>query len=230
MSATANNVCGSCLGWTALILLFLSLVIPWYLATAKIESIYAEDCSTALFFFWAHTVCSSSAACENGCGNKVIAFWGEKDNHFGTVFAPTFFLMLFATIIALSAALVFSARCCCMNGSSSRTALLTKAALILAVLGVLVLTVAIILFAAALPNAWKANVNDETQTLKGPWDSFIGHNKAELASGLLETSAWAPVGWWFALVGWPFMVGTTIALAVAFRSGHREAGYSIINH
>ncbi|KAL6059450.1 hypothetical protein QOT17_014163 [Balamuthia mandrillaris] len=226
MSATANNVCGSCLGWTALILLFLSLVIPWYLATAKTESIYAdrEDCSTALFFFWAHTVCSSSAACENGCGKNVKAFWGEKDNHFGPVFAPTFFLMLFATIIALSAAVVFSAR------SSSRAELLTKVALILAVLGVLGLTVAIILFAAALPNAWKANVNDETQTLKGPWDSFIGHNEAELAGGILETSAWAPVGWWFALVGWPFMVGTTIALAVAFRSGHREAGYSIINH
>ncbi|KAL6069452.1 hypothetical protein QOT17_007476 [Balamuthia mandrillaris] len=237
MSATRNNVCGSCLSWTSLVLLFVSLVIPWYLITTHIENIDTGlVCTATNVTFWAHSVCASQGDCdhEQVCGEEdVHAFWGEKDNHLGTVFAPTFFLMLLTTIIALLAALIFSARCCCMQASSPRSAMLTKAALLLAVLGVLALTIAIIIFAALLPNAWKASVDDETEAVKGPWDSFIGHDEREFnipeVISIKTKFVWAPVGWWFAILAWPFLVGTTIALFTAERSVRTEHAYSIIN-
>ncbi|KAL6059446.1 hypothetical protein QOT17_014159 [Balamuthia mandrillaris] len=234
MSATRNNFCGTCLSWTALALLFFSLLIPWYLTSIHIEDVGAgTECTDTFVFFWAHYVPSSSGDCAVDIDVQANAFWGEKDNHLDTVFAPTFFLMLFTTIIALLAAVVFSARCCCMQADSSRTALLTKAALILNVLGMFGLAMAIIIFAALLPNAWKANVDDETEVTHGPWDSFIGHDERELNVPELSTVkgklVWVPVGWWIALLAWPFLVGTVIALFTASRSTNRQHGYSIIN-
>ncbi|KAL6059449.1 hypothetical protein QOT17_014162 [Balamuthia mandrillaris] len=226
MPATKNNVYGSCFGWTALVLLFVSLVVPWYTWTYG-YSFDGESCTWRIVFFWAHVVCTPSGACgSESCPEPVVAFWTEnQDNHFAAVYAPTLFLMLFATIFALVATLFFSVRCCCMRAGSSTSSALTTAVCLLGALGLVLLTLAIVVFAATAPLGWDHGHGN--LHLPGPWDSFIGTQTLENEGSKLELT-WAPVGWWFALVAWPFFLATTIALFFAFKA--RERGYSLINN
>ncbi|KAL6059447.1 hypothetical protein QOT17_014160 [Balamuthia mandrillaris] len=235
MPLTRSNVCGSCLSWTTAALLFLSLIIPWYLTSVQSKNTGGGDFTATNVFFWAHAVCTSSGDVDHElvCDRDVRSFWGDKDLHLVIVFAPTFFLMLFTTIMTLLAALVASARCCCTKVSFPRTALLSKVAFQFAILGVIGLTTAIIIFAALLPSAWKASVDYMTEPTHGPWDSFIGHDERELKLSEQIVSniklVWVPVGWWFALLAWPFLMGTSIALFTSWRATNRQHGYSIIN-
>ncbi|KAL6059445.1 hypothetical protein QOT17_014158 [Balamuthia mandrillaris] len=237
MAATKHNIAGSCLGWFALAFLFLSLILPWYLTALHSENLLnGEDCTISNVFFWAHSICSSSGDCKHDvvCGSKDIhAFWGEANNHLDEVYAPAFFLLLFATVAAFMAALSFSARCCCMGEevAASSFTVVSLVCFIFEVLGLLTLTTAVIFFAAALPRAWRDNVDEQAVVNPGPWDSFIGHHKY---SRTLEPTtfeynvAWAPVGWWLALLGWPFFLATAIAQCFTLRSTRGEAGYSIV--
>ncbi|KAL6049785.1 hypothetical protein QOT17_002826 [Balamuthia mandrillaris] len=236
MLLTRSNVWGSYLGWTASALLFLSLIIPWYLTSVQVKNAGGGDFTATNVFFWAHAVCTSSGDLDHElvCGDgDVHAFWGDNDLRLVIVFAPTFFLMLFTTVMTLLAAIITSARCCWMKVSSPRTALFAKAAFHFSCFGVIGLTTAIIIFAALLPSAWKASVSYMTEPTHGPWDSFIGHDERELKLSEQIVSniklVWAPVGWWIALLAWPFLVGTSIALFTSWRTTNRQHGYSIVN-
>ncbi|KAL6066518.1 hypothetical protein QOT17_009502 [Balamuthia mandrillaris] len=236
MSATANNVSGSCLGWTTLFLLFLSLISPWYLTTSHFEGYFGEQqCTMAQVFLWAHSVCSSSGDCE---GYKVCqdgdvhAFWGEEDNHFTAVYAPTFVGILLATLVALALTLFFSIQ----DGPSSTSLTVVKVFLLFAgLLGLLLLTAVIVYFGVALPRAWKDNVQDAANYVPGPWDSLLGQH-TESPYGVTQTkTVWTPAGWWVAILAWPFFLGTIITLGFALRATSsytkiNDAGYALLLH
>ncbi|KAL6059448.1 hypothetical protein QOT17_014161 [Balamuthia mandrillaris] len=224
MPATKNNSYGTCFSWTALVLLFVSLVVPWYIWSSVVKMDGEEVCSVRMVFFWAHMVCAASGDCGfDYCTEHVVDLWTENENnYFAAIYAPTLFLTLFATVFALVAALFFSVRCCCVRAGSSTSSALTLAVCLLGTLGLVLLTVAIVVFAATAPLGWK----EEGYRYPGPWSSFIGSYKDE-GDGAKFEQTWAPVGWWLALFAWPFFLAAIIALFFAFKSRHR--GYSLIN-
>ncbi|KAL6059483.1 hypothetical protein QOT17_014195 [Balamuthia mandrillaris] len=76
-------------------------------------------------------------------------------------------------------------------------------------------------------------MSDAEGEIAGPWESFLGHRKATFRApertGDLDAT-WLPVGWWFAVVGWPFFLATTATLSYALKANanHELAGYALL--
>ncbi|KAL6068399.1 hypothetical protein QOT17_008209 [Balamuthia mandrillaris] len=220
-SIKTSNCVGSCLSWFALVLFFLALVIPCVTFPNPTSSSSSSDCTVATVFLWANAVCASSGSCGtiDPCKDEPSTkFWG-KDDDLTNLFAPSFFMLLISTILALVVTIYWSARCCCVKRTPTAINLVC---VLLAVLALLLSFIVIVYFAAALPKAFsKSSGFTEGE---GPWDTFVGHT----TEGNL-TRVWAPIGWWFLVLGWPFFLATNIALCLALRKNHEDAGYGLLN-
>ncbi|KAL6069925.1 hypothetical protein QOT17_007234 [Balamuthia mandrillaris] len=219
-----KNVVGGCLSWLAFALLFLALVLPWYVFTSKASN-WSEECSAATVFFWATISCADS---PNGCGNcdqvAVSNFWSKDDHlyeYLTPVFATNFFFIFTSTLVALFLAVFFSVRCCCLERATTPKAL-NIGSFVVALLSLLLLTISVLYFSIGLPKAF-ANTFKGAQG-DGPWDTFIGTHTFDDD----RTVAWAPVGWWFAVLAWPFVLGTMITLITVLSNKNREEGYVMV--
>ncbi|KAL6069923.1 hypothetical protein QOT17_007233 [Balamuthia mandrillaris] len=232
MTCAPKNVLGGCCGWFTFAFLLLALVFPWYVFTVSMkEKATGEDCAQATVFFWSTITCRDNPEdCSHQCDAVSTSnFWSKDEAPFKDltpVFATSFFLILFSTLVSLFVAVLFSVRCCCMQEPTVTPTALNITATVLGVLSLLLLTISIIYFAAGLPKAF-AKSHDGPSSEEGPWKTFIG---AHTFDGMDEkdTFAWAPAGWWFALLGWPFLLGTIVTLATTLRATRYEDGYAML--
>ncbi|KAL6069921.1 hypothetical protein QOT17_007231 [Balamuthia mandrillaris] len=255
--ATKNAV-GGVLGWSAFSFLLLSLLVPWYVVTWTTTTTdnfvnHRDDCKEVAMFFWSTILCQPSPNNKEGsycprreespCFQLAISnFWtyhSSNDEPFPLfeqltpIFATSLFLMLFVTMAALLVALLFTVRCCCMNKRATPLTL-NLGTFVFAAVGFIILSMTIIYFAAAMPNAFrKGLVEDdlyygEGSHGEGPWSSFIGKGVTVGPDSSVKSS-WSAAGWWLALLAWPFYLSALVTLGSLMHHTHEAEGYAVLH-
>ncbi|KAL6041589.1 hypothetical protein QOT17_003390 [Balamuthia mandrillaris] len=250
----------ACLAWLNFLILLFCLCLPWYYVLAlgphqHPSSSLSDSCYYSLLFSWASVGCTSEKddrhhlsqfqRCPDDLCRQMGEqrpplspqqdFWGEEHyTHLTSVFAGNLFLTLLATLTSLLVALFLCAPS--WRHEATRSSFVGLVSLALSALTLLLVTVAMIAFAAALPSAFRFDtryLREQQLSLiaeEGPWSSFLGQTTFEDENGDMVHSLWTPVGWWFLVLVWPFQLSLSIVLLLLWRRTLRRTALLQVTH
>eukprot|EP01118_Nematostelium_gracile_P008429 TRINITY_DN2792_c0_g3_i6.p1 TRINITY_DN2792_c0_g3~~TRINITY_DN2792_c0_g3_i6.p1 ORF type:complete len:220 (+),score=45.53 TRINITY_DN2792_c0_g3_i6:900-1559(+) len=199
----ALHGCASCLSITSMILIIVSLAVPWYFLFTSFT--FGDSTkSVGLMIGWRRVYCVG-----NDCGDDPSEDWRKQtgDSNLPHVFDATLGMMVVALLLTIVSVAISFVRCCSKHSKS----MLKIIVIVTLALSLLFTAVSVIYFAVAVPKELCKGSLDDTGK-DTPCSKFIGSqtdSESALGINVSATVAWGGAGWAVAI---PAIFFTLLAL------------------
>eukprot|EP01118_Nematostelium_gracile_P008425 TRINITY_DN2792_c0_g3_i2.p2 TRINITY_DN2792_c0_g3~~TRINITY_DN2792_c0_g3_i2.p2 ORF type:complete len:213 (+),score=46.24 TRINITY_DN2792_c0_g3_i2:918-1556(+) len=195
----ALHGCASCLSITSMILIIVSLAVPWYFLFTSFT--FGDSTkSVGLMIGWRRVYCVG-----NDCGDDPSEDWRKQtgDSNLPHVFDATLGMMVVALLLTIVSVAISFVRCCSKHSKS----MLKIIVIVTLALSLLFTFVSVVYFAVALPKEFCTSTYSKTDG-PNPCTNFIG-SRQEGVGFASATTTWGGAGWGIAI---PPLLFTLLAI------------------